>query len=61
MSVQYSVVAGRHPFSVGGAGPVEVPAPLSIMHRRLVLSSVVPAAAAVLSHSALIDPPVNLV
>jgi hypothetical protein len=53
------VVAGRHPFSVGGAGPVEVPAPLSIMHRRLVLSSVVPAAAAVLSHSALIGPPVN--
>ena len=45
--MQYSIVAGRHPFSVpAGAGPVEVPAPLSIMQKRLALSSV---AAAVVS------------
>jgi hypothetical protein len=36
-------------------------APLSIMQKRLVLSFVAPAAAAVLSRSALIEPPVNLV
>jgi hypothetical protein len=45
-------------WSCGGARPT---VDLSIMHRRLVLSSVAPAAAAVLSRSALIGPPVNLV
>ena len=59
--MQYSIVAGRRPFSVpAGAGPVEVPAPLSIMQKRLALSFVA-AAVAVLSRSMLIEPPVNLV
>jgi hypothetical protein len=60
-SVQYSVVSGRRPFLMSGAGPVDVPAPLPAMHRRLGLLSGSPAAAAASSRSALIAPPVNLV
>jgi hypothetical protein len=58
-SVQYSIVSGRRPFLMAGAGPMDVPAPLSTMHRRLGLLSGNPVAVATSSRSALITPPVN--
>jgi hypothetical protein len=41
-SVQYSIVSGRRPFLMSGAGPVDVLAPLPTMHRRLGLPSGIP-------------------